>query len=303
MRARASRRRSAAVGVGTTSTPFRRRDLEVRGEQGHGRPTVACRLGERGAHPAGGAVPEEPDGVERLPCPAGGDEHAPAGERPLVAAVGEQRLEAARDLLRLAHPPRADEALRELAVLGADDHGAARGEQLDVRARRGVLPHRGVHRRREQQRAAVRERGLGEEVVREPVREPREGVRREGGDDERVGVLEVRVRVGRRVLARERPERLGRDEPLGPARHDRRDVVPGPHEQPDELARLVGRDAACHSEEDPRHARQCARSPHDAPLMAKRQCDRESGRLQGSARPKAGIKPRDSASAGSRLAS
>ena len=317
--------------------PFGRRDLEVRREQRHGRATVACRLGERDAHAAGRAVPEEPHGVERLAGPAGGDEHAAAGERPRRrrrrrASASTRRAISSGSLIR----PVADEALRELAVLGADDHGAARGEQLEVRPRRGVLPHRGVHRRRDEQRAAVRERGLGEEVVREPVREPRERVRRERRDDEQVGVLEVRVRVGRRMLARERPERLGRDEPLGPARHDRRDVVPGPHEQPHELAGLVGRDAAGHSEEDSRHAdsvpasrrprygkeavRPRQRAPSgDVPRRRRgssrgirllpdlawrnRQCDRDSGRLQRSARPKTGIKPRDSASAESRLAS
>ena len=47
---------------------FRRGDLEVRGEQGHGRPTVACRLRERGAHPAGGSVPEEPDARRAAPA-------------------------------------------------------------------------------------------------------------------------------------------------------------------------------------------------------------------------------------------
>ena len=115
-----------------------------------------------------------------------------------------------------------------------------------------------------------------------------------GGDDERVGVLEVRVRVGRRMLARERPERLGRDEPLGPARHDRGDVVPGSDEEPDELARLVRRDAAGDSQEDPRHGHSVPARRADHPRWQRGSATATSGRLQGCARPKAGIKPRDS---------
>ena len=74
-----------------------------------------------------------------------------------------------------------------------------------------------------------------------------------GATTSSVCLLEVRVRIGRRLLPRERPERLGGDEPLGAARHDRGHVVPRPHELAHELAGLVGRDAARHAEENPRH--------------------------------------------------
>ena len=46
---------------------------------------------------------------------------------------------------------------------------------------------RGFIAGREQHGAAVRKRGLGDEVVREPVRELRERVRGERRDDEQVG--------------------------------------------------------------------------------------------------------------------
>ena len=75
---------------------------------------------------------------------------------------------------------------------------------------------RDVHRRRDEHRPVVRERGLGEDVVREPVREPRERVRRQRRDDEEIGALEVRVRAFGR-LAGERVERLRGDEALGAA--------------------------------------------------------------------------------------
>ena len=97
------------------------------------------------------------------------------------------------------------------------------------------------------------ERRLGEEVVGEPVRQAGHRVSRQRRDDEQVGVGEVRVRVGRRFLARQRPERAGGDELLRPARDDRRHVVAGADEQPDELTRLVGGDAARHADENARH--------------------------------------------------
>ena len=149
--------------------------------------------------------------------------------------------------------PCADEALCELALPRPDDRGAALDEEREVRLRGRVLPHRGVHRGGEEQRPAMRERRLGEQVVREPVRESRERVGRQRRDDQQVCVRQVRVRIGGRVLPRERPERLRRDEPLRAARGHGRHVVPGADEQPHELAGLVGRDASGHPDEDPRH--------------------------------------------------
>ena len=88
---------------------------------------------------------------------------------------------------------------------------AARTQRARVGLSRLVLPHAGVHRRRDEHRAAVRERRLGENVVGEPVRELRERVRGQRRDHEQVGALEVRVGIGARGLAREREERLGRE--------------------------------------------------------------------------------------------
>ncbi len=67
----------------------------------------------------------------------------------------------------------------------------------------------------------MREHRLGEDVVGEPVREPRHRVGRQRRDDDQVGALEVRVRIGRRRRAGERVERLGGDESLGPTGRQR----------------------------------------------------------------------------------
>ena len=123
----------------------------------------------------------------------------------------------ADDVLRLRHPPHAELALGRLALVGADQHDAARAQRLGVRPRRRVRPHARVHRRRDERRAAVRERRLGEDVVGEPVRELRERVRRARRDEQQVGARQVQIDVVGRRPARERAEGLRGDEPLGAA--------------------------------------------------------------------------------------
>ena len=99
----------------------------------------------------------------------------------------------------------------------------------------------------------MRERRLGEDVVRDPLRELRERVRGAGRDDEQVGALEVRIQILGRRPPRERVERLRRDELLRAARDERHDVVAGLDEQPRQLAGLVGGDASGYAEEHTGH--------------------------------------------------
>ena len=143
--------------------------------------------------------------------------------------------------------------LGQLALLGADHVDAPLDQEPHVRLRRRVLPHADVHRRGDEHGAADGERRLGEDVVGQAVRELRQRVRGERRDHEQVRVGEMRVEVARRLLARERLERVGRDEALGVGREHRRHVVTVLHEQPDELARLVGGDPAGHPYENPSH--------------------------------------------------
>ena len=97
------------------------------------------------------------------------------------------------------------------------------------------------------------ERRLGEDVVGEAVREARERVRRQRGDDEQVSPLEVRVgAVGSRPPS-ERLERLAPHEPVRTGRDERDHFVPLLHEEPRELASLVGGDATGNAEQNPRH--------------------------------------------------
>ena len=83
-RRRASPRPSASAIV---STPGGAVDREVRGEQDDLGAAPARLLGERDAHPARRAVADEAHRVDRLARPAGGDEHALAGERSAARAA------------------------------------------------------------------------------------------------------------------------------------------------------------------------------------------------------------------------
>jgi hypothetical protein len=100
----------------------------------------------------------------------------------------------------------------------------------------------------------VGQRRLGQEVVGQPVREPGQGVGGQRRDDQEICALQVRVRITARLRPREGMERLRGDEALRPAREQRLHIVSRLDEQPDELAGLVGRDAAGDADEDPRHA-------------------------------------------------
>ena len=99
------------------------------------------------------------------------------------------------------------------------------------------------------------ERRLGEHVVGEALRELGQGVCRARCDDEQIGAGEVRVEVSRRRPARQREERLLRDEPLCTGRQERDHLVARLDEQARQLACLVGRDTACYTEQDLRHRR------------------------------------------------
>ena len=97
------------------------------------------------------------------------------------------------------------------------------------------------------------EHRLGQDVVGEPVGEPGHRVRGQRRDHHQVRVLQVRVGIRGRRPARERVERLGRDEPLCPGRGKRQHVVPGGDEQANQLACLVGGDATGDADDDPGH--------------------------------------------------
>ena len=237
----------------------RRGDGEVRAEQRDTGPAPAGLGGEGDAHASGRAVADEADGVDRLPCAAGGDEEPLAGER---AGAGEDLLGRAHDLVGLGHAPDAELALRGLPLVRADEDDASRSEGLGVRARRRVRPHPRVHRRGDEDGPTVGQRRLRQDVVRQAVRELRQRVRGARRHEQQVGPGEMEVDVVAGRPPREGAEGLGRDEALGPGREQRDDVVARLDEEPRDLAGLVGGDAArdaqqhaCHGRIMPGHGR------------------------------------------------
>ena len=178
----------------------------------------------------------------------------------MSARGAEHGLDAGEDLLGLGHAPDALFPLGELAFGRADELDPARAERCDVLLRRRMEPHARVHRRRDQHGAGMGENRLGEHVVGEAVRHARERVRRQRRDDEQIPAPEMRIRILARRPSRERREGLGRDEAPRGGGQDRFHLVPGPDEQANERAGLVGRNPAGDSEQDARHAPSLSRT-------------------------------------------
>jgi len=116
-----------------------------------------------------------------------------------------------------------------------------------------MRPHAVIHRRCDEHRAAVRKRRLGQDVVRDALRELRERVRRARRNDEQVGVLEVRIGIAIEWPPRQRREGLRGHELLGTARDKRNHVVACLDEEARQIAGLVGRDTAGHTEKNSSH--------------------------------------------------
>ena len=115
-------------------------------------PASARRARDREAHLAARPVGQAAHRIDRLEGRPGGDEHA---LRPASALRLEEGDQLGEQLGRLEHAAVADLAAGLVAAAGAE-HGGAVGAQLrDVALRRRMRPHLAVHRRRDEQRAAL----------------------------------------------------------------------------------------------------------------------------------------------------
>ncbi len=146
-----------------------------------------------------------------------------------------------------------DVAAGEPTRLGVDHVHAAATQRGEVLLDRGVLPHLGVHRGRDEHRRPGREQRCAQQVVRDAhgvlAQQPGGG---RSDDDEVGGLAEARVRdrVARRrrgtsARARTRaPRSVERaDEPGRVLSEDRADPRPGVDHSSTHLDRLVGGDA------------------------------------------------------------
>ena len=170
------------------------------------------------------------------------------------------REDGVRDLRGLAHPTGAGVAVRERTVDRSDEPHAARRKGCDVGLRCIRTPHPRVHRRCEDQRAVVLEQGRREKVVREPLREPRDRIRRTRRNDRDVGLVrQTNVEDLARTIpegnvggpAGQGREGLGSHESGRRVGEDGRDLHPRFGQQACEECGLVRRDATGDTEQYP----------------------------------------------------
>ena len=139
------------------STPGAARQRDVGRDDRHpGAPPRRLR-GEREAHPAAGAVAEVAHRVERLACPARGDQHAQAVERARRPGAGRQ-LDRGQQLgaARRAGPRPTRRARRARPCRGPPRARRARAASRRFACVAGMLVHAVVHRRRDAARGSCR---------------------------------------------------------------------------------------------------------------------------------------------------
>jgi hypothetical protein len=113
---------------------------------------------------------------------AAGDQSAPAAQGRIGAEI---LLDGGQDLHRLGHPPAAELAAR--SPLGPDLENAAGFEGGDIGLGRGMGPHQGVHRGRDQHRLVGRQQGRGGKIVGQPMGQLGQEVGAGGGHHDQIG--------------------------------------------------------------------------------------------------------------------
>ena len=106
--------------------------------------------GERGALLARRAVADEADRVDRLPGASGGDDDPTSGEATTSCQQGSGGLD---DRIGLGEAAGADVSAGERSLDWIEDLDSTGPQHLDVVLGRRVLPHLGVHRRADEDRA------------------------------------------------------------------------------------------------------------------------------------------------------
>jgi hypothetical protein len=216
------------------------------------RASVAGRRGDGIPHLPRRAIAEESDRVDGLARAAGGHDNAPTLEASVPA---KQRADLVEDVVDRRHSPGAVAAGRETADGGTCERDAASAQRLDVGLRRRVLPHRGVHGRRDEKWGTRGQCCAGEEVVGDSLRQLGDHVGGGWRNDERVGDFGQRDVLDREWIGEvEHPgsdrspgqgaERGGSDKLCRVLGHHRVHGEAGLRETAGEIGRLVGGDGA-----------------------------------------------------------
>ncbi len=203
-------------------------------------------------------VADEAHRIDRLESRAAGDQRAAAGERRGAAEIG---FDGGHDIEHLGEASVAGLAAGEIAGTRPDEAHAAAAQDVQIVARRGMVPHAHVHRRRDQDRLVGRQQRGGGEIVGDALGHARQDIGGGGRDDDEVGLARQAdmphlALVGQRkqiaidLVARQRGERQRRDE-LGArggqdAAHGRAPLA----QTPDQIEAFVSRDAARHDEQN-----------------------------------------------------
>ena len=163
-----------------------------RGDERDGGAPSGGALGHCVPHLPGRPVPDEPNRVDRLACPSRRDQHTHSGE---VARFCEHVGGRGHDALGLGKPAGAGIAAGKATFLGIDHVHAPGAQHREVLLDGGVLPHLGVHRRREQDGRLRRQQRGGEEIVGDAVRVLADDLGGGGRHDDQVrAAAEPRVR-------------------------------------------------------------------------------------------------------------
>ena len=174
----------------------------------------------------------------------------------------QQALGGVRDFGRLRHAADAGFAgLRHLAGIGPDKGDAVARELRGIAAGRSIAPHHRVHRRRKQDRSACREQDGAGEIVGGALRHLRHQIGGRGRHHDQVAVtgqanmagIEFALgieQVGIDALAGQRARRQRRDELRGGFGEHAADADVPLLQPPDQVQRLVGRNAAADDQGD-----------------------------------------------------
>ena len=147
---------------------------------------IRRRRRDRVSHLPGAVVGEVAHRIERLAGRTGGDEDLDAVENTAAEPGRGPGGDIGGDLVRLQHPAGPDLAAGLIAFSRTEHRDAPIEQRPDVCPGCARLPHLPVHRRGEHHRGGRRETQGGEEIVGEPVGEPRDHVGGGRGDEHQI---------------------------------------------------------------------------------------------------------------------
>ncbi len=240
------------------SHAWRCRYVDRSADEHHFRTGLARGLGHGEAHFAGAAVGDETHRIDAFPRRSSRDHDLEPRQRAVRRTLWRERVE---NLRGLEHSAGAGFAAGLVALGGPEHRHAARAQQGHVGLGSCIGPHQPVHRRRHAERRIGREAQRRQQVIGEPVREPRQEVGAGRRDQHLVGPARkldvahgrfggVVPQVGADRPARQGLERERRDELARAGGHHDQDLRAAVAQSAHQLGALVRGDAARDAQQD-----------------------------------------------------